>query len=279
MRQAGRTALALVGLVALALVVALASRPEGGGLPLLHEGASRVLMDVLIYLFLFCCLLGALLVAWALWPRPGDERPRLERPRGMLGAALMTGLAVVLIVWLRDRHGGQLLQTTQDRPGQLGGPPGMQVPGPGPGPAGVDWLALGVVVALVAGAAVFAWRALRPRPSARGPRTALRDLQGLLDDAVDDVLREADPRRAVIVAWARLESLLTRHGLPRRESEAPFEYAARAGAGLALPTRSLERLAGLFEWARFSPHEVTPAMREEALGGLLGVRDGLRLAA
>jgi hypothetical protein len=93
------------------------------------------------------------------------------------------------------------------------------------------------------------------------------------------VLREADPRRAVIAAWARLEKVMARHGLARRDAEAPFEYAARAGAELAVEDLSLGRLADLYEWARFSLHEVTPAMRGEALTGLLAVRDGLRRAA
>src|SRR5262249_52411393 len=104
----------------------------------------------------------------------------------------------------------------------------------------------------------------------------------VLDDAIDDVLAEADPRRAVIAAWARLERVLGRYGLPRRESEAPFEYAARAGGELGdrigVEGAWMEPLAGLFEWARFSTHDVTPAMREEALHGLVSVRDRLRLA-
>jgi hypothetical protein len=76
--------------------------------------------------------------------------------------------------------------------------------------------------------------------------------------------------------------VLARHGVPRRDAEAPFEFASRAGkelaAELAVEDGWLEQLAGLFEWARFSTHDVTPAMREEALGGLVAVRDGLRVA-
>ncbi|HSR22823.1 MAG TPA: DUF4129 domain-containing protein, partial [Candidatus Eisenbacteria bacterium] len=105
-----------------------------------------------------------------------------------------------------------------------------------------------------------------------------RRLQAVLDDAIEDVLAEADPRRAVIAAWARLERVLARSGLPRWDSEAPFEYAARAGAALEVEASWLERLADLFEWARFSTHEVTPAMRDEALDRLVAVRDGLRVA-
>ncbi len=100
----------------------------------------------------------------------------------------------------------------------------------------------------------------------------------MLDDAIEDVLGETDPRKAVIAAWARLERVLGRYGVPRRDSEAPFEYAARAGPAIGVEAVSLERLADLYEWARFSLHDVTPAMRTEALDGLVAVRDGLRLA-
>jgi hypothetical protein len=147
-------------------------------------------------------------------------------------------------------------------------------------PAGFDWLAAGIVVALLVAGAVLAWWLLRPRMPTSA--LSLARLQAVLDDAIDDVLGEADPRRAVIAAWARLERVLAGHGVPRRDAEAPFEYAARAGteldARLGVEGGWLERLAGLFEWARFSTHDVTPSMREEALGGLVAVRDGLRVA-
>jgi hypothetical protein len=38
----------------------------------------------------------------------------------------------------------------------------------------------------------------------------------------------------------------------------------------------LRRLTGLFEWAKFSAHDVDPKMRDEAIGALLEVRDELQ---
>lgn len=75
---------------------------------------------------------------------------------------------------------------------------------------------------------------------------------------------ERDPRRAVIAAGARLEGVLGAHGLPRLPAEAPFEYTARAFAelrefGVTEPT--LDRLARLFEWARFSSASHGPESR------------------
>jgi hypothetical protein len=119
----------------------------------------------------------------------------------------------------------------------------------------------------------------------RGPRRlptrrpAGAALEQVFDDAVEDLIDEADPRQAVITAWARMERVLAGQGLPRRAAEAPFEYAARAFAALGLPASGLEDFAWLFEWARFSLHEVTESMREDALARLRALREGIRLAA
>jgi hypothetical protein len=188
----------------------------------------------------------------------------------------MTLLAVAISFGLRARHG----RLPGINPGAAGGRSPASVLGSAVRPAaqpGVDWIAAGIVVTIVVAGAVLLWLALRPRR--RDASRPIARLQEVLDEAVDDALHESDPRRAVIEAWTRLERVLARHGLPRRAAEAPFEYAARAGSELGVEPAWLERLAGLFEWARFSLHDVTPAMREEAVGGLVAVRDGLRAAS
>jgi Domain of unknown function (DUF4129) len=282
--RARRAAGALLAVLAVALllpVIALASRPEraGGGGPLLAADPARVALDAATYLFAVLVLLGLLLVVWVLWPRPNEELPPLPpRRRWALSSVLAMLAATAILVWLRSS-------------GRVNGLPGLAGLGNGNGrplpngvqpplraapPAGVDWIAAGIVAALLVAAGVAVWWLLRPRRRPTG--TVRARVQAVLDDAIEDVLGEGDPRRAVIAAWARLERVLGRSGLPRRDSEAPFEYAARAGHEFEMEARWLERLADLFEWARFSTHEVTPAMRDEALDGLVAVRDGLRLA-
>ena len=98
----------------------------------------------------------------------------------------------------------------------------------------------------------------------------------MVSEAIDDVLAEEDPRKAVLAAWARLERVLEAGGAPRRDSETPFEFSARAAAELALSGPILDRLARLFEWARFSVNEVTPEMREHSLAALQAIREDLR---
>lgn len=274
--------LAVGGTALLLVVVALASRPDGGGdRALLGQDPARVILDTTFYLLIVAALLGLAIVVWAFWPRPGEELPQLPRRRRRpLAMVISSLLLVALFLALRNRHPGALLNLTPGGPGAPGAGRSALPPGAAGGaPPGVDWVALGIVAALLALAGVLVWRALRPRTPARATRSAIEGIQELLDDAIEDVMRESDPRRAVIAAWARLERVLAHHGLPRNPAEAPFEYAARARAGLAIDVFSLERLAGLFEWARFSLNDVTPAMREEALRGLLAVRDELRLVA
>jgi hypothetical protein len=283
-RWAGGTLLAVLVVALLLPVVALASRPEtGGGHALLSADPTRLLLDIGAYLFVVFVVLTLAVIIWALWPRPNEELPALPpRRRRVLSTVLTTILLVGLAVWLRSTG---RLGPRQVLP--LGGGAGAVPPAlPGQGRAGAaaagfDWLAAAIVVGLLVVAAVLVWWFLRPRKRAGG--LSLARLQAVLDDAIDDVLGEADPRRAVIAAWARLERVLARYGVGRHDSEAPFEYAARAGAELdaqlGVEGGWLEQLAGLFEWARFSTHDVTPAMREEALAGLVAVRDGLRIAA
>ncbi len=272
--------LAVLAIAALLPVVALASRPEGGrGGPPLGVEPARVAVDVVTYLFLAAALLGLGILVWVFWPRPNEELPPLpRRRRGTLTMAAAAGLAVLVVLWLRSHHFGQLPNLAPPGvPGNAQATPPDVAPG-APAPSGVDWLAVAIVAGVLLAVAVLVFWALRSqRP--RSPRALLAGVSALLDDAIDDVLGEADPRQAVIKAWARLERVLARHGLPRRDAEAPFEYAARARAEMGVEEVSLERLADLFEWARFSLNEVTPAMREEALSGLVAVRDGLRAAA
>jgi hypothetical protein len=273
--------LAVAGVAVLLAAVALASRPETGtGLPPLGAEPLRVVLDAAVYLVLAAAVLSLAVIVWALWPRAGEALPALppRRRHSALAMAVGTALAVVLVTWLRRR--GLVvpwLDQAASMPAPAAGAPPSASPVPAPAAGGVDWIAIAIVLGLVLAAAALAWRALRPSRPRPGSAAAV-GLRAVLDDAIEDVLGEADPRRAVIAAWARLERVLARGGLPRRDSEAPLEYAERAGAELEVGV-SLERLADLFEWARFSRHEVTPAMREEALAGLRAVRDGLRRAS
>jgi Domain of unknown function (DUF4129) len=168
-----------------------------------------------------------------------------------------------------------------------------QEPGAGPGRAGQNgthhqhagtrtlqfrWgellVVLGLLVVLAAGAIVAIRRS---RPDAE---TALdlapEALVAALDESLDDLRSDPDLRRAIIAAYARMETALAAAGIPRRPAEAPLEYLERALLTLEASGEAVRRLTDLFEWARFSQHEPEPSMRDDAVNALIAVRDELR---
>jgi hypothetical protein len=131
---------------------------------------------------------------------------------------------------------------------------------------------LGILLALI-GAAVVTRKRLGP---ATERRAAPEVLAAALDESLDDLRNDPDLRRAIIAAYARMETALAAAGLPRHEAETPFEYLERALLSLDASARAVHRLTDLFEWARFSHHEPEPWMRDEAVDALVAVRDELR---
>ena len=104
-------------------------------------------------------------------------------------------------------------------------------------------------------------------------------LEEALDDSLDDLRAETDPRRAVIAAYARLERVLAR---PRcRRDTRPRRRTStcdRVLSSLELSRRAVSRLTALFQTAKFSHHEVDDGMKEEAIDALVSARDELRAA-
>jgi hypothetical protein len=101
-------------------------------------------------------------------------------------------------------------------------------------------------------------------------------LAAALDESIDDLRTEPDVRRAIIAAYARMETALAAAGIPRHRAEAPLEYMERALLSLDTSAPAVRTLTDLFEWARFSHHESEPSMRDEAIDALIAVRDELR---
>ena len=70
------------------------------------------------------------------------------------------------------------------------------------------------------------------RRSASDDAAFAEQLADVLDETLDDLRAEPDPRRAVIAAYARLERSFAAAGLPRRAEETAVEYVPRALDGL-----------------------------------------------
>jgi Domain of unknown function (DUF4129) len=73
-----------------------------------------------------------------------------------------------------------------------------------------------------------------------------------------------------------MERLLAAHDVPRRPSEAPFEYLGRVLLELDTSAGAVFELTALFERAKFSRHAIDEEMRDEAIAALAAVRDELR---
>lgn len=280
-RRIALAALVLPALV-LAAVAASSHRPFGrddGG----ERAASSTFANTL---FTLATVLLVLLVGVLIWlALQGSDRTKGPRDPGRFSpAAFVVYLAVITVAFLLLRRG--LEQPPPVPEGEDGADPAFPeiTPPDAPeslseavrGPEFVWPLAVGVAALVVATilAAVLVRR--RRKAGAGGPPAdVVETLRLSLDEAIDDLRREPDPRRAVVAAYARMEQALTVFGLPRRRSEAPYEYLSRVGRELQAE-ESVSSLTELFEIAKFSSHAVDEAMRAQAIEALTAVRNEVR---
>ena len=87
------------------------------------------------------------------------------------------------------------------------------------------------------------------------------DLSSLVEETLDDLRDEPDVRLAIVRAYARMERVLERSGVPREEAEAPLEYVARVLLELDVRPAPVHALTELFERAKFSAHPWAPRRR------------------
>jgi hypothetical protein len=122
-------------------------------------------------------------------------------------------------------------------------------------------------------AAAFLFRRPGPEPVAAESRESVVEI---LDEGLGALLAERDPRRAVIAAYVAMERAMARKGWARRPHEAPTEYLAHV-LGVA-PSRAgdLDELVRLYEFARFSEHNVTGDMRDAAVDAVRRLRADLQ---
>lgn len=269
--------LAVAGLVAIA-GIASDGRPLGGARR--GSGPTATFFDYLSTTLLLVAIALVGLTVWVILElRDTGGLPPRSRWH-LLGSLLAFAAAIAAVVLLlhtgfidrihriEGRHLGQ-------QPAQQGRTP--QVPRrQGTRNAHLRWDEIAVFAALVLGAFAMAVAARRTRRKPRAWRFMRSTLvEQAIDDSIDDLRADPNIRRAIIAAYARMEHALGRSGIARRPSEAPFEYVGRALVALETSGESAERLAALFERAKFSQHEPAREMRDEAIAALLAVRDDL----
>lgn len=284
----GRNAfLTTAGVLAALAIVAVAARGsisagEGGS-----RKPSQALVDVLLGIYVLGLVGGAALFVWLLVLRRNMRVQAGKAPRRTFLEMLLTSLVLVGFAILMAER----LNRWRIRPApppdeglvpQVGTVPLTGVTGAeDPAAAtGFSWLPALATVALVVVALAAWWFAGRARKRARGElRPVLARAVGrAVEESLDDLRAEPDPRRAVIAAYARLERVLAAHNVPRQPAEAPLEYLARLLTELSVGDRAARDLTDLFERAKFSHHAVGPEMKEQAIAALESVRDDLAAA-
>ena len=273
-------ALVVLALVAIVAVAATGSVPRGSNE---SRAPSETLLDTLFTLWLVAVAAGAVLLVYGLTQRKAIAKQMASAgyPRLTLASFLAFVGVLTVLVWLFENWIPEE-RTNVEEEGVFGGAlPTV------PTTAGdetvtqyepsVSWLPLAVIGGLVTIAAVAYVVSARRSRAAHDPQTVLAaELAVALDDALDDLRAEADPRRAIIAAYARLERVLAAHGFARRAAETPDEYLVRVLSSLNLTPDAVGRLTALFTQAKFSHHDVDSEMKESAIDALGQVRDELR---
>lgn len=266
-------AIAVLGLLGLVTIAATGSTTTGSGQT---RRPPYVLFDTALALAAVAMLASLLFLVYVFaHRRPTDYRGNkggLVTIVVMLAFALLLGTSD-LPAWLRSG------QNEPQEPPTVGEAPILpEDTGPADRP-GFTWLPLAMILSLAAIAAAAMVLAERRRRRTREVREAVEEaVADVLDEALDDLRAEADPRRAVIAAYARLERVLAAHGLARSVYETPEEYLVRIFGRLDVDFGSIRRLTDLFAVAKFSQHVVDEEMKEEAIGILELIRDELRTA-
>jgi hypothetical protein len=274
-------ALVVLVLVAVVAMAATGSTPDGDGST---RPPSESLLDAIFTLGLIGVAIGGVLLVYGLMQRKAIAREIASgrhRRTSVAGFLIFFAIFTGFTYWRLSEWRGP--EPGEEADQELAFPDDTPVPTLPPEAEtsydpSLSWLPI-VVVALLVLSAVIAYvvaerRANRSRRSGEG---LAEQLAVVLDETLDDLRAEADLRRAIIAAYARLERVLAANGSPRRASETSDEYLGRVLNNLELDSDAVERLTALFTRAKFSQHDVDTAMKEEAIGALEQVRDELRL--
>ncbi|MGB8795818.1 MAG: DUF4129 domain-containing protein [Mycobacterium sp.] len=305
-RSTGR----VVAVIVLLIVIAASLR---GYLPGVDRAARRgppdspaSLVYVIAMLSVSVVIVGVAIIVRLRDPRraapsAGGLPERFSDGRGrptwrvlVIGAAVL--VAWLLAVWLLSHFvalniGGQppaAPPSTAPAPGTNASRP-PQPPDVGADRDVLHYLiaATAALIVLIVVGAVFAARRRRveepPTVGAEMPRppTAPSTSESLVRAAEVGLAeigdRSREPRAAIIACYAAMERELSRvPGAVPQDFDTPTEVLARAVENHVLHVDNAAELVNLFEEARFSPHVMSEAHRESALGVLQLVLADLR---
>jgi hypothetical protein len=262
--------------------VALASRSGLGHQSQATPSPGYVSYAFTAFLIVFVLMIPVAAYGFIMQAREGEVARKSYRQRTLesIGMLLFFGFAAFVILYLK-RHNHHLNLPQLNAPKD---PRKVLHPGQGHRAAvephfeyTVLWVAL-AGLAIGGGWFYYVWRmrAKRTAVPLELEQTVAEDFASSIGDAIDDLEAEPDARRAVIAAYARMETVLARNGLKRRPSETPVEYLRRILLGLTSRGDAVSRLTLLFEQAKFSRHPIDAAMKQDAIGALREIRDDLQ---
>jgi hypothetical protein len=277
-----RLALVAFGLLALLGVVAFASRSGLG-----HQSHAKPTPGYLNYAFTAFLIVFVLMIpiaayAFILQAREGEVARKSYRQRTLesIGMLFFFACLAFVVIYLKRHHHHFLsinlhgINAKKRLHGNHNGTPAAIEPH-------FEYTVLWIALAGIAiGGAWFyyVWRTRKKRTAVPLDleQTVVEDFAASIGDAIDDLESELDARRAVIAAYARMETVLARNGLQRRPSETPVEYLRRILLGLTSRGGSVSRLTELFEQAKFSRHPIDASMKQDAIAALREIRDDLQ---
>jgi uncharacterized protein DUF4129 len=272
----------LLGLLAVVAAAAAGHAPAGGtGRP--SASPPAVVKDYISTLALLMLPVGAFLIFWAAFLRRAyADVPLMKSPVYPFQViprpfAFLAAFFIILAIAVHWGHRGN---------GRPGGPSSPGIPSNAKSAKGQPryepqfrWLPILVLGSLVFGIGgsmmLVTYRRMREEDEAEPMRVTLAEV---LSETLDDLVREPDPRKAVIGAYAKMERTLAARGFARHDAEAPDEYLARILEVVGASGHSARRLTRLFERARFSEHEIDQAMKDDAIEALTGLRADLEVS-
>ena len=270
-------------LTALVTLVAIASRAHhpGGGSGAAPARPPMLLIEYWAGLMLVLFPIGAIIVIWALAYRRHEAAlaGKTNWRRSLTVVAI-----VFLILGARLIIAGHLHRPHLKLPSAVnGGHNGRAQPsGQGAGRSDPYWVPALVLGSLTCALLFTGGYALAKRRREGDVWAAEAELSAALDavleDTLNDLRAEADPRRAVIRTYRRMEQTFSAYGVSRGDAETPQEYLERVLDRLNVSTFAVRRLTQLFSRAKFSEHEIDTGMKDEAIEALVGLRAELEHA-
>lgn len=277
-------------LLGLAAVIRMAGPAAGVDYP---RGVIRLPREVTSTVITLFGLAAAVFLAHIVrrgWSRrqPGDDPPEDTRearrvPTWMRVLRQIVGLLYFLALAYALSRGGLSLDAILALGAGAGAVGGAGLGGAAAesAPALVTWSFAVLAVAAGLGALGLAvWVSLGVRRAARddegeGP-TPPSPLESAVDDSVEDLRAEPDPRRAIVRCYARFERAAAASGVERKPWSTPMEFMREALRRLPLPRTAVPTLTRLFELARFSHHPLGPTERDLALTALDEIRSAMQ---